>query len=325
MIGWFFSQSGGLIDNWCWTEVKRVIVSRLSLSLYLSVSPSHPRHSFFLPSSSLSVSPLSLPLFNPLPSPHLPTLTRFLPMAPEGFSHWLPFLSLRNDFVTLLAEGWCQSPSPAHPPGAPPTSMACVKHTHMQTLLVRGQGQKLINQILLSAVKPLSLPACILNKTALKHIDTHTATRIPSTEPLARNTRLVWGLGQCGYACTHAFVCESVCKGTEVAEGLDGWQRERTTSKQAWRTSSIALSIFLFPLSLSSPLIIFPFSSSIFGPDSFYYLILFCYPPSLTFNHHYFSFPSLLPLYHLCNNNLFIHFVPHLCFCSFLFVSSLWF
>lgn len=77
-------------------------------------------------------------------------------------------------------------------------------------------------------------------------------THIPSPEPLARNTRLVWGLGQCVCVCVLVFVCESVCNGKEVAEGLDGWQREEQQPHKAWRTSSIALSIFPFLLLLSA-------------------------------------------------------------------------
>lgn len=64
---------------------------------------------------------------------------------------------------------------PSPPLGSPPNFNGLCQ-THTQPLLARGQGQKLINQILLSAVKPLSLPACILNKTALKYINTQTDT-----------------------------------------------------------------------------------------------------------------------------------------------------
>lgn len=214
MIRWFFSQRGRLIDNWSWTEVKRVIVIRLSISLYLSISPSRPRHSISLPSSSLSVSPthpLLFPLSNPLHSRHLPSPTRRLPIAPRGLSHWLPSLSLRNDFVTLLAKSWCQSPSAARPLGAPITSMACVKHihTHKQALLARGQGQKLINQILLSAVKLLSLPACILNKTALKHINTQADTH-PKHWAIGQKHQASLGFGTVS-VCVHARFCLWEC------------------------------------------------------------------------------------------------------------------
>lgn len=147
------------------------------------------------------------------------------------------------------------------------TSMACVKHTQTQTDQVRGRGQKLINQILLSAVKLLSLPACTLHKTALKH------KNIPNTVSWARNTRPVRDLGPSECSFMSAFVCDSVhVLRDDVSSGL-GWMAERKKNKQT-KPGGQALSpslSFPFPLPLLSS------ASSLFlwfDPKCFRYLIL---------------------------------------------------
>lgn len=113
-----------------------------------------------------------------------------------------------------------------------------------KALLVKGRGQKLINQILLSALKPLFLPACIRNKTALKYINTQADTH-PKLWAIGQKHQATLRFGTwervsvcpCMFVfvsvCVCAFVCLSLCKGREVAEGLDGWQKERTTSTQS--------------------------------------------------------------------------------------------
>lgn len=133
------------------------------------------------------------------------------PPVPQERGRW-PGADANLHSQLGLPQGQC----PPHP-----TSIANVKHTHPQTLGVEGRGQKLINQILLSAVKLLFLPACFLHKTALKQTHIQTLSHWPETGS---------GLGALHVCAWAARAC--TCRGTELAEGLDGWQRERTTSTQ---------------------------------------------------------------------------------------------
>lgn len=72
----------------------------------------------------------------------------------------------------------------------------------------------------------------------------------------------------CLRLCVCAFVCLSLCKGREVAEGLDGWQRERTTSSTQSLADKLHHPLYL-PLFLchSHLLIIFLSFSNISAPN----------------------------------------------------------
>lgn len=129
----FFCHRDSVTTSYWLKEVRGVIVIWRGLFffffLYLYV------YSFSARGSSFSLSPhmfrsFFFPCLSPLPRPHLPSTTHSCATALKGHSHWLPFPSLRNDFVMRLAGSWCQSLSPAQLPGVLPTSIACVTHTH---------------------------------------------------------------------------------------------------------------------------------------------------------------------------------------------------
>lgn len=217
-------------------------------TLPLFICPSLP-YLFLLPVS----------LYNPFPPPYLPPRPALPPGSRRALSLASPHIPLER---LCDATGLELMPIsiPSQPSGTTitptlsisiptsQTSMACVKHTHTQTDQLGGRGQKLINQILLSAVKLLSLPACTLHKTALKHKKTSPAlSRARNTRPLRD-----LGLGEC--SSMSAFVCDIVSAlGDRVSSGL-GWMAERKTNKHrkpGGQAPSPSLS-FPFPLPLLS-------------------------------------------------------------------------
>lgn len=109
-----------------------------------------------------------------------------------------------------------------------------------------------------------------------------------------------------------AFVCERVCKGTELAEGLDGWQRERTTTTQSLadklhRPLYLSLSSF----SAFSPPVFF----LSFNPNCFYLISFDRFWNALSFGDHFF-FPLCLQK---SSSSPFCHEQP---LCSFFYVQG---